>query len=288
MEKDALNLILLNAGRAIHEADWNWKNIQSPFFRLYLVEEGEATMTIEGTEQRLSPGHLYLIPPFSLHHDSCKGHFALSYLHICEEHLQGSSVFEQLQFPYEVDASALDGLLINRLLEINPEKGLSFYDPEAYDNNAAFFKSLAETSHTAFPILTETNGILQQLFSRFLRVAKRNILSQDNRIRKVLKYIRENLDKKITIAELSALSYLSDDHLTRLFKQEMNDTPIDYINRKKIEKAQLMMVISPQPIKDIACFLGFENIPYFNRLFKKIAGKTPTEYREGFGRDTTC
>ena len=121
-----------------------------------------------------------------------------------------------------------------------------------------------------------------QLLSRFLNSAEKVFLSEDSRIDKALRYIRENIGRKISIGDLSDRCFLSDDHFTRLFKQEMNDTPIDYINRKKIENAQLMLVINDTPVKDIACSLAFENIPYFNRLFKQLVGKTPTQYRESF------
>ena len=102
MEKESLNLVLLNAGRAVHEGDWNFRNIKSPFFRMYLVDEGEASMTVEGVEQRLTPGHLYLIPPFSLHNYSCDRHFSLYYLHVSEKHTDTTRIFEQFRFPLEV------------------------------------------------------------------------------------------------------------------------------------------------------------------------------------------
>lgn len=282
MEKESLNLILLNAGRAVHEGDWNFKNIKSPYFRMYLVEEGEACMTVEGKEQRLTPGHLYLIPPFSLHNDSCDQHFSLYYLHVSESHTDTTRIFEQFRFPLEVAASGFDLELMKRLLTLHPSKGLALYDPGAYDNSAGFLKSLASTAQTTFPVRTETNGILLQLLSRFLTHAEKLIVSEDSRIVKALRFIRENIGKKIHISDLSDRCFLSDDHFTRLFKQEMNDTPIDYINRKKIENAQLMLVINDLPIKDIACSMAFENIPYFNRLFKQLVGKTPTQYRESF------
>lgn len=282
MEKELLNLILLNAGRAVHEGDWNFRNIKSPFFRIYLVDEGEACMTVEGSDQQLSPGHLYLIPPFSLHDDRCDRHFSLYYLHVSESHTDATRIFEQFQFPLEVPATEFDLLLMKRLLAINPGKGLALYDPDSYDNSTSFLMSLASTAQTSFPVRTETNGILLQLLSRFLEKADKRIVSEDNRIVKALRYIRENIGKKISINDLSERCFLSDDHFTRLFKQEMNDTPIDYINRKKIENAQRMLVLNDKPVKDIACSLAFENIPYFNRLFKQLVGKTPTEYRDSF------
>lgn len=282
MDKESLNLILLNAGRAVHEGDWNFRNIQSPFFRIYLVDEGEACMTVEGREQLLTPGHLYLIPPFTLHNDSCDRHFSLYYLHVSENITDTSRLFEHYQFPLEVTADGFDYELMKRLLVLNPAKGLALYDPVLYDNNTSYLMSMASTAQTSFPIRMETNGILLQLLSRFQERAEKRIVSEDSRIVKAIRYIRENIGKKICISDLSERCYLSDDHFTRLFKQEMNDTPIDFINRKKIEHAQLMLVLNNTPIKDIACSLAFENIPYFNRLFKQLVGKTPTQYRDSF------
>jgi AraC-like DNA-binding protein len=282
MEKESLHLMLLNAGRAVHEGDWNFRNIKSPFFRMYLVDEGEACMTVEGVEQRLTPGHLYLIPPFSLHSDSCDRHFSLYYLHVSENPSDTMRLFEQFRFPLEVTATELDEVLMKRLLAINPGKGLALYDPVSYDNDRGFLQSLASTAQTSFPVRTETNGILLQLLSRFLEHSEKLLVSEDSRIVKALRHIRENIGRKIHISDLSERCFLSDDHFTRLFKQEMNDTPIDYINRKKIEHAQLMLVINDAPVKDIACSMAFENIPYFNRLFKQLVGKTPTQYRDSF------
>ena len=282
MEKESLHLMLLNAGRAVHEGDWNFRNIKSPFFRIYLVDEGEACMTVEGMEQRLTPGHLYLIPPFSLHNDSCDRHFSLYYLHVSENPTFATRIFEQFRFPLEVSATELDEVLMKRLLAINPGKGLALYDPVSYDNDSGFLQSLASTAHSSFPVRMETNGILLQLLSRFLEHSEKLLVSEDNRIVKTLRYIRENIGKKIHISDLSERCFLSDDHFTRLFKQEMDDTPVDYINRKKMEHAQLMLVIDEAPVKDIACSLAFENIPYFNRLFKQLVGKTPTQYRDSF------
>lgn len=282
MEKESLHLMLLNAGRAVHDGDWNFRNIQSPFFRIYLVDEGEACMTVEGVVQPLKPGHLYLIPPFSLHHDTCDRHFSLYYLHVSENPTDGTRIFEQFRFPLEVPASELDLELMKRLLSINPGKGLARYDPVSYDTNTGYLQRLASTVHTSFPVRTETNGILLQLLARFLEQAEKRSVAEDNRIVKALRHIRENIGKKISISDLSERCFLSDDHFTRLFKHEMNDTPIDYINRKKIEHAQLLLVINDTPVKDIACSLAFENIPYFNRLFKQLVGKTPTQYRDSF------
>ena len=101
----------------------------------------------------------------------------------------------------------------------------------------------------------------------------------DNRIRKTIRYIRKNIDKNITIDELTEICCLSKDHFIRLFKEEMHITPVQYINQKKIEKAQLLIITDNRPVKDIAYTLSFENVSYFNRLFKRYTGLTPVMYK---------
>ncbi|MBP6140551.1 MAG: AraC family transcriptional regulator, partial [Bacteroides sp.] len=54
---DQLHLLVLNVGLAIHNADWNWQNISSPFTRLYYVTEGSAYIQLPTGKQELKPHH---------------------------------------------------------------------------------------------------------------------------------------------------------------------------------------------------------------------------------------
>ena len=58
---DQLHLLILNVGLAIHNADWNWKNVSSPFTRLYYIMEGTAQIIFPDGMQELKPHHLYLV-----------------------------------------------------------------------------------------------------------------------------------------------------------------------------------------------------------------------------------
>lgn len=281
---DDFNIILLNVGFARHFADWNWDNINSPFFRLYLVNEGHAELNISGEIYRLTPGHLYLIPPFTTHSDHCEGEFSLYYVHVYEDLTRNISWFEQMKFPVETSSHLLDAALMQRLLDINPGRELKRYDPDSYNDSDNLYQSIAENRHQSLHAQLETDGIIRQLLARFFAVATPLKQSQDNRIVKALQFIRENIDQKISVRQLASICCLSEDHFIRLFRQELRQTPIDYINQKKIEKAQLLMVVKNQTMKDIAYSLSFENVSYFNRLFKKMVGKTPSEYRKSVGR----
>lgn len=273
-----LSPILLNIGIAKHNCDWNYINISNPFFRIYLVIEGEAEIEINKEKYKLTPGNFYLIPPFVQHNDSCSGVFSLYYLHVFENQNKTISLFEQYDFPVRIDANELLELLVERLLEINPNRELLQYDPKVYTNDSTFLKSLALSGQMSLDVLLETKGILCQLLSKFISQAHISSIRNDDRIWRAVHYIRDNIHKKIKISELSASCHLSEDHLIRLFKKELNTTPIAYINRKKIERAQLMLLLNNTTIKEVTCSLAFDNISYFNKVFKTILKKTPTEY----------
>ena len=278
-EKENTDLILLNIGYAVHRADWNYKNVNSPFARIYLVRQGIAKLHLQDQAQSLTPGHLYLIPPFTLHSYECDDFYTLYYIHIYENPLSNQRILEDYIFPVEVDATPLDSQLVEQLAVINPGRNLKEYDPSNYDNSSTLMQNIL--LHTKSPTYTmmETQGILLQLLSRFMKEATHKYEITDNRIRKTIRYIRKNIDKNITIDELTEICCLSKDHFIRLFKEEMHITPVQYINQKKIEKAQLLIITDNRPVKDIAYTLSFENVSYFNRLFKRYTGLTPVMYK---------
>ena len=69
-------LLMLNVGFASHFGDWNWRNVRSPFARLYYVVDGEAQVELPDGIVSLLPHHLYLVPPYTMHSNICKGGFS--------------------------------------------------------------------------------------------------------------------------------------------------------------------------------------------------------------------
>ncbi|MFV0536004.1 MAG: AraC family transcriptional regulator [Dysgonomonas sp.] len=281
---EKLDLILLNVGHSELNANWNWKGIYSPFARIYYVEKGEARTRIGGKSHLLKPDHLYLTPPFTLHDDECDSYFSLYYIHFYEKTLKKESIFDTHKFPIEIKANSLDLLLTERLLYINPDRYLRHYDPKLYDNPPTFSQYIADNNRMPMHSSIETQGILYQLISKFLETAEIKTSNRDIRVSKSLQYIHENINKEISVLNLSNIACLSEDHFIRLFRSEMGHTPLKYINLKKIEKAQLLLLTTEAPIRDIAFELSIDNISYFNRIFKQYTGKTPGEYRSEHNR----
>ena len=274
--------LTLNVGYAYHNADWNWKQVSSPFTRLYYVTKGHARIVLSDRVQELTPGHLYLIPAFTTHSNESDGVFEHYYIHIYEDAQSDSGFLDDFNFPIEMSATEIDLLLFQRLCEINPTMRLQQSNPMSYDNNPMLLQSIAKNKQRILCDRVESRGILYQLIARFLKDAQLKSETADDRIQKCLTYIRKNINQNIKIDMLAEIVCLSRDHLIRLFKKETGLTPIQYISIKKMEKAQLLLVSGNMSIKEIAFMLSYEDHSYFNRQFKKITGKTPKDYRNEY------
>lgn len=278
--KLSLPLILLNVGRIEMNADWNFPSLCSPFLRIYYVEQGEARVDMHGKSHRLRPGHLYMIPPFTRHSDSCSGPFVHYYMHILDQTIQGQNIYEQNLFPFELEADNEAIALVHRLMDINPYSHLRQSAPASYDNRQAISEAVNRFTQKRNQQQYETQAILMMLISRFYNRAIPQKTSNDDRLIRVQRYIRQHLDTPLPLDELAGQAAICKDSLIRLFKRELGITPVDYIINKRIERAQMLLLTHTIPVKEIALQLGFSNQSYFTSQFKRITGLTPLEYRK--------
>jgi AraC-like DNA-binding protein len=277
---DKLHLLTLNVGLANHHGDWNWKNVRSPFARLYYVTEGTAQIEMPSGVYTLTPHHLYFIPAYTKHSYICDSTFSHYYIHIYEDLQSEMSILEQWDYPMEVNACNTDLELVKRLCFINPFLKLPQSNPDAYDNHQTLVSNLQLNQRRPFCDKVESRGILFVLMSRFLKYATPKAEVRDDRIQMSLNYIRKNIGSRLDIDLLADKACMSKDHYIRVFKRETGETPNVYITKRKLEKAELSLVTTALPIKSIADSLGYDDYSYFNRIFKKNAGVTPLQYRE--------
>ncbi len=92
-------------------------------------------------------------------------------------------------------------------------------------------------------------------------------------------YIDSHITEKITLDDISNNLYISKSHIERAFKQEYNQTPIAYCLNQKITQVASMLVTTNYSLSQIAQQLGFSDVKYMSKAFKKSTGKTPTEYK---------
>ena len=79
---------------------------------------------------------------------------------------------------------------------------------------------------------------------------------------------------------MADLSGFSKFHFSRLFKQFSGQTFYQYVSKKRIEQAELLLAREEMSITDVASASGFESLSAFIRMFKLIKGMTPTQYRK--------
>lgn len=97
----------------------------------------------------------------------------------------------------------------------------------------------------------------------------------------VRRLISENLGKNISVTSLASDVFVSANYLSRIFKQVMGEGCNEYIVRKRIEKAKLLLKTTTLKTGEIASMVGYQDINYFSLAFKRKAGVSPTKYRTG-------
>ena len=98
----------------------------------------------------------------------------------------------------------------------------------------------------------------------------------------LLETIEREYSRKITLAELAEIAQINEKYLCRFFKEFTGQTPIDYINRLRIDRACFEMSVNKLNVTEASYECGFNEISYFTKIFKKYKGLTPGEYRKRY------
>lgn len=250
-------------------ADYNqcttqWKDLDytPDYSKFYYICGGEGWLKIGDKEYYPRPGELILMP------EGVKQSY--------------SSISERPFLKYWCHFSAKVGEInLFRILELShiciPQ------DPAAVE---AAFKGITESAKSDAvyaPLLAKSK--LLELISHYIMNLKLDEISYKNlgsarKLTAVLDYIAANIEHNITIQELAEIAYVHPNYFIRLFKQQIGVPPIQYIARQKIAKAKELLSGTPGSVSEIAAQLGFGDLFYFSKQFKKHAGLTPTEYRK--------
>ena len=177
----------------------------------------------------------------------------------------------------------MDILNFKRLLTINPKRGINRSDnPKVYEKNI-FYKEYQELNNQQSPsVFMETQGIIIQLVSRFLSPSieqQAELKPIPVKIMDAISYIAMNLGAELSVGQLADRANLNPDYFSRLFRVATGSPPIDYIQEKKRERAQYLMVTTQFTLAQIADLTGFQNSFYFSKVFKKITGMAPGRYK---------
>jgi AraC-like DNA-binding protein len=92
-------------------------------------------------------------------------------------------------------------------------------------------------------------------------------------------FLNKNLDNTLSLEEIAGSVNLSPSHFSYVFKKKTGFTPIEYFNHLKVQKACQYLLFTNLRIKEIALELGIEDQFYFSRMFTRIMGSSPNDYR---------
>ena len=93
-------------------------------------------------------------------------------------------------------------------------------------------------------------------------------------------FLSKNLDKTLRLEEIATSVNLSASHFSYMFKKKTGFTPVEYFNHLKVQKACQYLLFTDLRIKEIALELGIADQLYSSRMFTKVMGVSPNEYRE--------
>ncbi len=127
------------------------------------------------------------------------------------------------------------------------------------------------------------HAYIQELLERALTLRDRESENQGKRILKNgLKYIEENYsEESLSLNSVAGAIGVSGNYFSSVFSQEMKMTFIEYVTKKRMEKAKKLLRQTEKHSSEIAAEVGYKDPHYFSFVFKKTVGCTPREYRNG-------
>lgn len=146
-------------------------------------------------------------------------------------------------------------------------------------NPSTTSSSIQNILETLFTI-DELRIYFKQFLVNIAEILKDNsIYNSDDTIDKIILYIEKNYNKNLTVEFVSSLFYLNRSYLSHMFKQKSGSKFVDYVNKVRVEQAKVQLATTSKMMYQIAKSVGYDNVKYFFRIFKKIEGITPKQFQ---------
>ena len=155
--------------------------------------------------------------------------------------------------------------------------GSSWYDMALY--LIARLLGIEEAMRVARVYLIDWHHIGQQPFASLAR----NRQVEDAVIAKCQEWIATNYDHESPVSAMTELSGLPERSFKRRFAKATSTRPIEYVQTIRLEEAKQILETTDRPVEAVAHDVGYEDLSYFGRLFKRNVGLTPAQYRKRFG-----
>jgi len=102
------------------------------------------------------------------------------------------------------------------------------------------------------------------------------------RLRRIKELVHAKMEDEVTLCEMAQSVELSTAHFSRMFRKSTGESPHHFVLRHRVERAKEMLRASEARVLDVAVACGFKTQQHFARVFRRVCGVSPTEYREEF------
>lgn len=162
-------------------------------------------------------------------------------------------------------------------------KGHPIHDHLSYYMNEAYEEYISKDVCFRMPVRAHIYLLIASIL-RYYASSKtemdRMIYHNVIRLRPVIEYIAEHYAEKTYIETLADMITVSPDYFTKMFKDSIGTTPIDYINGVRVNHALRLLTMTDTPVNEIAEKTGFSNPNYFHKIFKSYMTTSPLAYRK--------
>jgi AraC-like DNA-binding protein len=226
---------------------------------IYCIE-GNGTVSIQENTYAIEAGEFFIVPANVAHSYMADADHPWTIYWI---HFKGQS------------ARTITDLFQHRY---NGYKGFKHYN----DQTVQLFNEIYEHLERGYSMdhLVYSNMCLQHFLGLFLYPQSDKYTATLGQHNTAIDFMNKHLDRMLTVEEMAGSVNLSPSHFTYIFKTKTGFTPIEYFNHLKVQKACQYLLFTDLRIKEIAYELGIEDQGYFSRLFTKVMGISPNEYRE--------
>lgn len=228
---------------------------------IYCVD-GSGFYVVDGKRHEVKKNQYFILPIGKPHeYGSTEGHFWTVYwLHFCGK---AAHVFAE---------GAATPQTINVTMQSRISERINIFDEIL---TTLHFGDSIEDLRYASSLLSHFLASMRYLgqFRRAKASAEKDIVEQ------AIHYMRENIENRITMAEVLRYVGYSQSHFSTVFKKKTGMSPLSYFNRLKVEHACKLLKTTDLKVNMICYKVGIEDPLYFSRLFSKVMGMSPTDYR---------
>ncbi|MDF2647625.1 MAG: hypothetical protein K0Q73_3430 [Paenibacillus sp.] len=273
------------------EAEWGLEHQQNPCTTFWLILNGERELQLDEQTCRIKRGDLIIIPPYTPISLRVTDYTSETFQYLslgCEWKMGVFDFVRMYQFP---QVTHFEFVQLQQLKEIWLALIRSWYvfvETVTSHNEASPIQSAIALSRIEIPTdqagrFFEIKGLLYQWLAMVFDLLQKHLPSgpklMDDRVQKVCNYIVHQYAEKLSLKNLSEIVFLSESQLRVMFKKTLNVSPMNYLLQVRLQKAKELLLLTEEPIGKIASAVGFDELSYFCRMFRKKEKISPAVYR---------